>query len=62
MIYLYIFGGISLIILITYFGLWEIAIDLILIICGGSSSSGGSSSGSGMGGGNSGGGGSDGEF
>ena len=64
MIYLYVIGGICLVIFLTYFGLWEVAIDLILIICGGESNSsgGGSSGGSGFGGGSSGGGGSDGEF
>jgi uncharacterized membrane protein YgcG len=61
MIYLYIFGGIALVIILTYFGLWEIAIDIIIALCGGESS--GSNSGSGFnGGGKSGGGGSDGEF
>lgn len=62
MIYLYIIGGIALIIFLTYFGLWEIAIDIILAICGGGGEGSGGSSGSGLGGGKSGGGGSDNEF
>ena len=59
MIYLYIIGAIVLIFFLTYFGLWEIAIDIIIALCGGESSG---SSGSGMNGGSSGGGGSDGDM
>lgn len=60
MIFLYVIGAILLLILISYFGLWEIVFDIILALCGGESSSG--SSNSGLGGGKSGGGGSDGEW